>query len=57
MTLRLLRLALAVLALSGCAASSSGVSSSRSGPPVRCLADPSERDTRPLFFLFCVQGQ
>ena len=47
-------LVLAVLVLAGCA---SGHTSAASPPTqVRCLSDPTERDTRPLIFLFCIQS-
>jgi hypothetical protein len=47
---------LAVLA--GCASSPPSQPNPRAGssPRVRCLSDPHETDTRPLFFLFCMES-
>ena len=51
---------LALLAvLAGCAVSSpSPQNYPRAGtsPRARCLSDPHETQTRPLFFLFCVES-
>ncbi len=51
---------LALLAvLVGCASSSPPPQQNpRAGtsPRVRCLSDPHETQTRPLFFLFCVES-
>jgi hypothetical protein len=53
-------LVLALLAvLVGCASSSPPPQQNpRAGtsPRVRCLSDPHETQTRPLFFLFCVES-
>jgi hypothetical protein len=51
-----LLLVLVVLALAGCAAGPQKSSSSGSAHRVRCLYDPSERDTRPLIFLLCIEN-
>jgi hypothetical protein len=54
--------ALAILALlavlAGCASSVPQQQYPRSGstPRVRCLSDPNESQTRPLFFLFCAES-
>jgi len=54
--------ALAILALlavlAGCASPPPRQPYPRSGssPRVRCLSDPNETQTRPLFFLFCAES-
>ncbi len=55
------RLALASLVLSlalgGCASARPAPSGPASDTPrVRCLSDPGEAGTRPLFFFLCVQS-
>lgn len=47
---------LVLVALAGCAAPSSPPPRGSQAPRVRCLADPNEGHTRPLFFLFCVES-
>jgi len=51
---------LALLALTGCASWSPPPPQQhpRAGasPRVRCLSNPNEGDTRPLFFLFCAES-
>jgi hypothetical protein len=62
MTAMVRRLALASLMLplilAGCATSTSPPDRARrpDAPRVRCLSDPGEQGTRPLFFFFCVQS-
>jgi hypothetical protein len=57
MTTRPFLLALLVFTLAGCAATSTTASSSPSASPrARCLVDPNETGTRPLFFLLCVES-
>lgn len=51
-----LALVLLAFALAGCAASRTTSSSPSTTPHVRCLADPHERGTRPLIFLFCIES-
>ncbi|HEU5322561.1 MAG TPA: hypothetical protein VFX28_17275, partial [Methylomirabilota bacterium] len=52
-----LALLLLAVALAGCAgASRPARTGTEPAPRVRCLADPHETDTRPLFFLFCIQS-
>jgi hypothetical protein len=60
MVIRLLRFLVLVLlaALAGCSVPSSSASPpsrSSQSPRVRCLSDPNEGATRPLFFLFCAE--
>ena len=46
---------LGLLVLGACAtATSSPPPSPRQG--ARCLSDPREKDTRPLFFFFCIES-
>ncbi len=47
-----------LLSLAACATSTPSTSAPRGAeaPRVRCLSDPNEQGTRPLFFLFCVQS-
>jgi hypothetical protein len=53
---RLLLLAL-LAAVTGCSSASPPPPGRQSQPPrVRCLADPTETGTRPMFFLFCVES-
>jgi len=57
MITRLFVLAIAVLALSGCASGQpSPPPTATASPRARCLVDPNERGTRPLVFLFCVES-
>jgi hypothetical protein len=52
-------LVLALLALTGCASWSPPPQQhprAGSSPRVRCLSNPNEGDTRPLFFLFCAES-
>jgi len=51
-------LALTLLAvLAGCASPpSQKYPRTGSAPRVRCVSDPHEGDTRPLFFLFCAES-
>jgi hypothetical protein len=52
-------LVLALLAvLAACASSPPPQPNPRAGssPRVRCVSDPRETDTRPLFFLFCMES-
>jgi hypothetical protein len=51
-------LALTLIAvLAGCASPpSQKYPRTGSSPRVRCLSDPHETDTRPLFFLFCTES-
>ena len=52
---RLLVLVL-LAALAGCSVpSSSPPSRGSQSPRVRCLNNPNEGDTRPMFFLFCAE--
>ena len=59
MTTRLLALALVTLAITGCSTTQydAASSASRSGSQrARCLVDPSEGSTRPLFYLLCIES-
>jgi hypothetical protein len=47
---------LAVLCLAGCATGPSSPPRGSQSPRARCLADPHETGTRPLFFLFCIES-
>jgi len=49
-------LALVLVALAGCAAPSAPPPRASQPPRARCLADPNETGTRPLFFLFCIES-
>jgi hypothetical protein len=53
-----LALALAVVAsIVGCSAMASSPPPRGAQPPrARCLSDPNEAGSRPLFFLFCVES-
>jgi hypothetical protein len=51
-----LALVLLAFALAGCATSRATSSPRSTSPHVRCLADPTERGTRPLIFLFCIES-
>lgn len=58
---RMIRRALPVLLLAtvvaaGCATANPARPPVQDSPRVRCLADPTETSTRPLFFLFCMQS-
>ncbi|HEY7518539.1 MAG TPA: hypothetical protein VIE36_09635 [Methylomirabilota bacterium] len=54
---RSLALALAVLALAGCASGQPSASASSSNPPrARCLVDPNEGGTRPLIYFLCIES-
>jgi hypothetical protein len=44
------------LALAGCAAPSPPLPRDSQPPRVRCLTDPHETGTRPLFFFFCIES-
>jgi len=46
---------LVLAAVAGCASYSSPPPRQSSAPRTRCLANPNETDTRPLFFLFCIE--
>jgi hypothetical protein len=46
---------LGLLALGGCATSNPNPPPA-SGQRVRCVSDPREKDTRPLFFFFCIES-
>lgn len=49
--------ALIVLTLAGCAASTSPTQGQgQDSPRVRCLSDPRETGTRPLIFFFCIES-
>ena len=52
---RLLLLAL-LAAVAGCASYSPPPPRQSQPPRTRCLSDPNETGTRPLFFLFCVES-
>jgi hypothetical protein len=50
-------LVLAVLvAVTGCAATTPPPPRGSQPPRARCLSDPNETGSRPLFFLFCVES-
>jgi hypothetical protein len=49
-------LLIALIVLSACAAPPAPSTRASSSPRVRCLSDPNETGTRPLFFLFCVES-
>jgi hypothetical protein len=53
---RLLVVLIVVVAVAGCATSYESVPRQSQRPRARCLADPNETGTRPLFFLFCVES-
>jgi len=57
-TRALLALVLLAVLLAGCASTPPPQQFPRSGtsPRARCMSNPNERDTRPLFFLFCVES-
>ncbi|MGH2608123.1 MAG: hypothetical protein ACRDHF_03450 [Tepidiformaceae bacterium] len=46
---------LGLLALAACATANPSPPPS-SGQRVRCISDPREKDTRPLFFFFCIES-
>jgi hypothetical protein len=57
MITHLLVLAIAALALYGCASSqSSPPPTATTSPRTRCLVDPNESGMRPLVFLFCIES-
>ena len=57
MTTRLLVLAIAALALCGCASGQSNPPpTATTSPRARCLVDPNESGMRPLVFLFCIES-
>jgi hypothetical protein len=47
---------LVLLAVAGCAAGAASPPRGSQAPRTRCLSDPHETGTRPLFFLFCVES-
>jgi hypothetical protein len=48
---------LTLLALTACSTGYASPPARGSQPPrTRCLSDPNETGTRPLFFLFCVES-
>ena len=50
-------LVLAIIVAAGCSTMNPPAPAAPSeSPRVRCLADPTETGTRPLFFLFCMQS-
>ena len=53
---RRLLLLLVLAAVAGCASYSPPPPRQSQTPRARCLADPNETGTRPLFFLFCVES-
>jgi len=53
---RALVLVLAAILAAGCATTNPPRPPVPESPRVRCLADPTETSTRPLFFLFCMQS-
>ena len=53
---RRLLLGILVAAVAGCATSYQPPPRQSQAPRARCLADPNETGTRPLFFLFCVES-
>lgn len=52
---RRLLLALALVAIAGCATAPEPPARQSQSPRTRCLSDPAETGTRPLFFLFCIE--
>lgn len=53
---RRLLLAVALVAIAGCATTVPEPPARQSqSPRTRCLSDPTETGTRPLFFLFCIE--
>jgi hypothetical protein len=52
----LLALACLMVVVAGCAPTAAPPARATSAPRTRCLSDPYERDTRPLFFLFCIEA-
>jgi hypothetical protein len=56
---RALALLLLLVVLAGCASSSPPPQQyprSSTSPRARCVSDPHETQTRPLFFLFCIES-
>jgi hypothetical protein len=53
---RAVLLLLVVTVLTGCAGVSPPPPRGSQPPRVRCLSDPNETGTRPLFFFFCVES-
>jgi hypothetical protein len=53
---RILFVLVAAAALAGCITPASPPPRDSRAPRARCLADPHEGGTRPLFFLFCVES-
>jgi hypothetical protein len=53
---RLVLALLAVALIAGCGPVTSPPPRGSQPPRVRCLSDPNERGTRPLFFFFCVES-
>jgi hypothetical protein len=47
---------LVLLTITGCAAASSPPPRGSQPPRTRCLSDPNETGTRPLFFFFCIES-
>jgi hypothetical protein len=45
-----------LVAVTGCAAVAPPPPRGSQPPRARCLSDPNETGTRPLFFLFCVES-
>jgi len=45
-----------LLTITGCAAASSPPPRGSQPPRTRCLSDPNETGTRPLFFFFCIES-
>jgi hypothetical protein len=54
--LRILLVLVVVTALAGCATGASTPPRDSRAPRARCLSDPNEGGTRPLFFLFCIES-
>jgi hypothetical protein len=46
----------ALVVLAGCAAPAASPPRASQAPRTRCLSNPNETGTRPLFFLFCVES-
>ena len=55
-TRRALIFLVALVMLAGCAVPAASPPRGSQAPRTRCLSDPNESGSRPLFFLFCVES-
>jgi len=53
---RILLVLVVVATLAGCTTGATPPPRDSRSPRARCLSDPNEGGTRPLFFLFCVES-